>query len=183
MAEVTVKYLTINGEFQQKSMYVSPTSTKIQRKHFDMNFDDEVLLCPGGQFFVDVMFNNNKYSGEIVIPRLPTDVSRWYSDGLFCELHGNLVKGHNRLPVFEATKMHVNLSKAISKMMTHKPKKGGNKDTQMDDVLDMKRALSAKKKVIDSMTETTKTYLKTMESLSTRLELLESLIDDEGMKQ
>jgi thiamine kinase-like enzyme len=132
---------------------------------------------------------------------------------MFFELHGMLVEVEG-VTVYQPTRLHVNLSKAIQKQENEEivnsnrrfkasPTNGtvtvGNSSMRSylstvannvaeinsaansvsnnsEDLTHLKRTLAAKKKVIDSMADATKNYLKTMSELSTKLELLEQLL-------
>jgi len=112
MAEIVVKYLGCNGVYIEKAMNVGPTSFKLQRKKFDMYLDD-VTIEPGTPVGVEVTFNNKTESGQILVPTNPQQIPRWYAETLFCELHGEISTEEDGMLVFNATKMHVNLSKGL----------------------------------------------------------------------
>lgn len=209
MAEIVVKYLNSKGVYEESNMYVAPQSTKLQRKFFDMRLDCEPYMTPGGKLCVDASFNNLHESGEISVPETVGEPARLYTDNMFFELHGMLVEVEG-VTVYQPTRLHVNLSKAIQKQENEeivqsnrrfKTVTVGNSSMRSylstvannvaeinsaansvsnnsagEDLTHLKRTLSAKKKVIDSMADATKNYLKTMSELSTKLELLEQLL-------
>ena len=186
MAKVTMKYMSTNGSYHEKSMFISPKSTKLQRKFFDMNLvdgDETVTLLPGTNVVVEVIFNNKAVGAEIKVPELPSDVARVYTDMLFCELHGTLVNEEDAIAMYAATKLHVNLRNVIDKlecegMVTRsKGERAPVVDDQRADVEQLRRTLWAKKRIMDDMIDTTKTYLKSMDDFSAKLALLDQIME------
>lgn len=186
MAKVTMKYMSTSGSYHEKSMFVSPKSTKLQRKFFDMNLgdgDDTVTLLPGTTVVVEVIFNNKAICAEIKVPQLLSDVARVYTDMLFCELHGTLVNEEDDIAKYVATKLHVNMRNVIDKLeceeavTRNKTERAPGADDQRADVEQLRRTLLAKKSIMDDMIDTTKTYLKDMDDFSAKLALLDQIME------
>lgn len=114
MAEIVVKYLNSKGVYEESSMYVAPQSTKLQRKFFDMRLDCEPYMTPGSKVCVHATFNNLHESGEIKVPDMVGEPARLYTENMFFELHGMRVEVEG-VAVYQPTRLHVNLSKAIQK--------------------------------------------------------------------
>lgn len=114
MAEIIVKYAGQDGMMREKSMYVAPTSPKILRRKFDM-YLTEVVISLGSSVEIEIMFNNKTEKGKIQVLTNNQQKLRWYTETLFCELHGDVSEKN----VFIANRMHINLSKGLREQKLH----------------------------------------------------------------